>query len=89
MKISCTNIEWDISDENVIQEFGSLRDDNDIPYTAKDFGLPAWDREVIVTISDNDWNSTDESDRTDLVCEELEAMYTWAVKGLHWEVKND
>ena len=42
----CWNIDWDITDEDV--------DDNGLPLTAKDLGLPAWDEEVIVELDDDE-----------------------------------
>ena len=33
-------IEWSISDEDRVDRFGSTVDDNGLPYTARDFGLP-------------------------------------------------
>ena len=48
MRFKVWDIDWDISDEDLVDNFGSTVDDNGLPYTAKDLGLPARDKEVVV-----------------------------------------
>ena len=41
LTIEVSDIIWEIDDDDVIKRFGSLTDDNGLPYTSKDFGLPS------------------------------------------------
>lgn len=41
LTIEVSNINWDIDDDDIIERFGSLTNDNGLPYTSKDFGLPS------------------------------------------------
>ena len=90
MKIVCTNIDWDIEDEDLEENFGGTVDKNGLPYTAKDLGLPAWDDKVVVYIDDDDWNACeDDSEKSDMVCGELSENYGWLVNSCSWEVDDD
>jgi len=46
------HIEWQVLNKQYREIFGSLIDDNGLPYTPKDIGLPAWDTIVQVYIGD-------------------------------------
>lgn len=50
MKVKVWHIDWNISDEDYIENLGGLEDDNGLPYTPKALGLPAWDSEIILEI---------------------------------------
>ena len=50
MKVKVWNIDWDVSDEDYEENFGRTEDENGLPYTPKDLGLPAWDSEIELEI---------------------------------------
>lgn len=63
-----THIDWDIEDEG--------RDDNGLPITAKDLGLPAWDEEITATIVLDDDKDPDEA-----ITDWLSDTYGYCVNG--------
>ena len=71
MKYRVSHIDWDINDEDLMDNFGSTTDDNGLPYTAKDLGLPAWDDEVEVLCDD-----------IEDVADVLTDKYGWCISGL-------
>ena len=83
MRVRCTNIEWDISDDDLIDNFGSVVDDNGLPYTAKSLGLPAWDTEVVLDV---DADVNDDDCLRDEVLDALSDEYGWTVLSLRMEV---
>ena len=87
MKLKVWNIEWDISDEDVEDAFGSLTDDNGLPYTTKDFGIPTIDEVVEIEVDDNDWDEVAGTpDEDEVVADALSDIYGWLVRdGFKWE----
>ena len=80
IKVKCTHIDWDISDEDLIENFGSIVDDNGLPYTAKCLGLPAYDSIVEIEIDDDDWNdAVAEMEESSIVSDKLSDEYGWLV----------
>ena len=74
MKFIVWHIDWDINDEDLMDNFGSTTDDNGLPYTAKDLGLPAWDAEEIV-----------ECDSEDDIADTISDEYGWLVNGFEYK----
>ena len=66
-KVKVTNIDWDLSDCE------DSKDDNGLPVTAKDLGLPAWDEVVEIEVRKNYDN--------DDICEALENEFSFCVNG--------
>lgn len=83
MKVRCTHIDWDISDEDLFDNFGSTVDKNGFPYTARDLDLPAYDAIVEVEIDDDDWNdAVADFEESSIVADKLSDEYGWLVNSL-------
>lgn len=83
MNVKCTHIDWDISDEDLLDNFGSTVDKNGLPYTAKALGLPAYDATVEVEIGDDEWNdAVAEMEESSIVADKLSDEYGWLVNSL-------
>lgn len=83
MKVRCTHIDWDISDEDLLDNFGDTVDRNGIPFTAKDLGLPTWNDVVEVEIEDDDWDAAVENGEENcIVANELSDIYGWLINSL-------
>ena len=72
MKYRVNHIDWDIGDEDLMENFGSTTDDNGLPYTAKDLGLPAWDEEEVV-----------ECDSEEEIADAISDEHGWLVNGFN------
>lgn len=73
-------VDWYVSDEDIMEKFGKLEDDNGLPYTAKDFGLPqsAW-----VDIDADKWKMAEEDgDEVDIIVEKLSEKYGFLIDGI-------
>lgn len=90
MKVVCTHIDWDISEEDLVDNFGDTVDKDGLPYTAKDLGLPTWDEEVVLELDDDDWEDVSSTgDEDEFICNELSEEYNWLINSFSWEMKND
>lgn len=83
-RYKCWNIDWDITDENDDSEIGPV-DDNGLPITPKDLGLPAWDEKVIVELDDDEVEDVDEYEIADIICNKLSDEYGYLINSFKWE----
>lgn len=87
LTIEVSNIIWEIDDDDVIERFGSLTDDNGLPYTSKDFGLPS---NVILQMSKAKYEDMvedgDDDDETmeDYISDRLANEYGFCVTNPTW-----
>lgn len=93
LTIEVSDIIWDIDDDDVIERFGSLLDDNELPYTSQDFGLPS---NIILQMSKakyedmvEDGNDDDET-MEDYISDRLVNEYGFCVRSFTWHfIKNN
>ena len=87
LTIAVSNIIWDIDDVDVIARFGSLFDDDGLPYTNKDFGLPSG---VILQMSKAKYKDMIEDGEdieeamADYIDDRLANEYDFCVSNLSW-----
>ena len=87
LTIEVSNINWDIDDDDIIERFDSLTDDNGLPYTSKDFGLPS---NVILQMSKAKYEDMvedgDDDDETmeDYISDRLANEYDFCVTDFTW-----
>ena len=87
LTIEVSNIIWDIDDDNIIERFGSLTDDNGLPYTSKDFGLPSG---VVIQMSKAEYEDMVEEDpdiqeaMADYINDRLANEYDFCVTNSTW-----
>lgn len=83
MKVRCTHIDWDITDEYLKEIFGSTVNKDGLPYTAKDLKLPTYDEEVEIEIDDEEWDAAvEDGEESYLVTNKLSDEYNWLINSL-------
>lgn len=85
LTVEVDGIDWDISDKAVMEKFGSLTNDNGLPYTAKDFDLPF---SVVLQMSKarcDEIESGDEEGMDDYIADRLANEYTFCPANFTWQ----
>ena len=72
MYIEITHIDWDLPDET---------DENGLPMTAKDYGLPTWDE--VVTF-EPDLEGIDGENLSDIIADYLSDIYGFTASDFNW-----
>lgn len=86
MKVKVWNIDWKVSDEDYMEKIGALEDDDGLPYTPKDLGLPAWDSKIILEVEGPE--TDDDDDFRDSVDGALIAEYGFGARSWKYEMVN-
>ena len=87
LTIEVSDIIWDIDNDDIIERFGSLTDDNGLPYTSKDFGLPSG---VVIQMSKAEYENMVEEDpdiqeaMADYINDRLANEYDFCVTNSTW-----
>ena len=85
--IGVTNIDWKVSDDDSVKRFGSLTDDDGLPYTYKDFGLPS---SIVLQMSKSYYDDAIECGEDEdefvwnYIANRLANRYDFSVKDFDW-----